>query len=183
MRICITRVIPALRSKITRGCIPDREGRKKTRIYSAVSSPFITFFFPPRSVPGVFPYLIYSFFSTPNSFTFLFLSLFLSLLLSLFSLIHWFCSASFCEICDPMLHADSMVASRRPTFISLPLRKLSWRASPGASERNVTFWKPLSGVVCRKLCVIWNAHAAFGRISPKLIDMPSFFFLIPWEAV
>jgi len=38
-----------------------------------------------------------------------------------------------------MLHADS-VASRRVTFIWLPLRKLSWCASPGASERNITFW-------------------------------------------
>lgn len=37
-----------------------------------------------------------------------------------------------------MLHADSVVASRRGTFILLPLRKLSKYASPGALERNVT---------------------------------------------
>jgi hypothetical protein len=37
-----------------------------------------------------------------------------------------------------LLHADSaVVASRgRATFISLPLRKLSWCANPGAARRN-----------------------------------------------
>lgn len=61
----------SFRSKITRGCIPDREGHKKTRIYSASSSPlvsllFVSIFF--HSFPGVFPYLIYSFFSIPQFF-------------------------------------------------------------------------------------------------------------------
>lgn len=154
----------------------DREGRKKTRIYSASWSPLVSLLFVSLflffSVPGVFPHLIYSFFSTSNSSTF-FCS---SLPQSLSPSIYRFYSVSFCRICVSMLHADSVVASRRATFISFPLRKLSWCASPGASGRNLTFWKPLLGVVCRKLCVISNAHAAFGRI--KLIDMPFLFFYI-----
>lgn len=168
MRMRHCGVIP-FRSGITRGSLHprNRESRKKTCIYFAFSSLLdflrlavirLTFFFSfgPRCFPA--PHLRFLF--RPQFSHVLFLCL--SLPLSLFLPIHWFYSMSFCGICDPMLHADSVVASRRATFILLPLRKLSWCASPGASERNVTFWKPLSGVVCRKLCVISNAHAAFG---------------------
>lgn len=149
----------SFRRKITRDCIPDREGHKKTRIYFASSSPlvsllFVSFFC--RSVPGVFPYLI-SFFISASFPSPIPLHYFFSSLCLFFSHIHWFRSASFCEICDSILHADSVVASQHMTFILLPLRKLSWCASPGVLERNVTFLKTSLGcglqeVMCHLEC-------------------------------
>lgn len=168
MRMRHCGVIP-FRSGITRGSLHprNRKSRKKTCIYFAFSS-FLDFL--RLAVIRLIFFFVRSQVFSRTSFTVSFpppilprsFSLSFSTSVSFHPSIHWFYSMSFCGICDPMLHADSVVASRRATFILLPLRKLSWCASPGASERNVTFWKPLSGVVCRKLCVISNAHAAFG---------------------
>lgn len=91
MRMRHCGVIP-FRSGITRGSLHprNRKSRKKTCIYFAFSSLLdflrlavirLTFFFF-RSVPGVFPHLIYGFFSAPNSPTFFF---FVFLYLCLFS--------------------------------------------------------------------------------------------------
>lgn len=110
-------VIP-FRSKITHGCIPDRESRKKTRIYFAFSSSLVSLLFVSlfRSVPGVFPYLIYSFFPTPNSATFFFFVFLCPRLFSHlsigFSLMSFFAeSVTRCFMLIRWLHLDARLLS------------------------------------------------------------------------
>lgn len=77
-----SRGLSSFRSKITRGCIPDREGRKKHAFILPSRLPSSRFFSLVRSQVLSRTSFTASFLP-PNSFTFLFLCLFLSLSLSL----------------------------------------------------------------------------------------------------